>query len=204
MTPIRLAVIAVSLSLASATFAQPSASPADSASTDHANSGVPISRVIAGVAKKTGKKFVLDPKANVNVDLIGEDVANVSYGELLTILHVYGLTAIESGGYVSVIPAAGARVMPLPVVSGKDTRPDAQYVTTIITVKNVPATHLVPIIRPMIPQEGHFSALPCVNKLILVDTYANVRRLETVIESLDVGEPYKPEKCEAHVSSEHQ
>jgi type II secretory pathway component GspD/PulD (secretin) len=88
------------------------------------------------------------------------------------------------------------------VISGKETRPDAQYVTTVITVKNVPATQLVPIIRPMIPQEGHFAALPCVNKLILVDTFANVRRLETVIESLDVGEPYTPGKCDGRISSD--
>jgi hypothetical protein len=37
----------------------------------------------------------------------------------------------------------------------------------------------------------------------MVDTFANVRRILTVIESLDVGEPYEPEKCETHLSSEH-
>ena len=51
----------------------------------------------------------------------------------------------------------------------------------------------------MVPQYGHLVALPCVNKLILVDMYANVRRIESVIEALDVGEPFKPEKCEAHL-----
>jgi type II secretory pathway component GspD/PulD (secretin) len=204
MTSIRLAVIVVSLSLTGAVSAQSSSSSSsESVSTEHANSGIPISRLIASVAKKSGKKFVIDPRVNGNVDLVGEDVANVSYPELLTLLHVYGFTAVESGGYVTVIPVAGARLMPLPMVSGKDTRPDAQYVTTVITVKNVPAAQLVPIIRPMIPQEGHFAALPCVNKLILVDTFANVRRLETVIDSLDVGEPYKSGNCDGHVSSEH-
>lgn len=58
---------------------------------------------------------------------------------------------------------------------------------------------LVPLLRPMIPQYGHLAALPCVNKLIMTDTFANIRRMEAVIDSLDVGEPYKPEKCEARL-----
>ncbi len=49
----------------------------------------------------------------------------------------------------------------------------------------------------LIPQMGHLAALPCVNKLILVDRYANARRLQAIIETLAVGEPYKPRKCEA-------
>lgn len=208
MRSIRLAIIVASLCLSGAAFAQSSTSESTSAAHEstsiaRAENGVPISRLIAGVAKKTGKKFIIDPRVSGNVDLVGQDFANVSYSELFSILRIYGYTAIESGDYVTVVPIAYVRQSKLPEVSGKETLPDAQYVTTVITVKNVPATQLVPIIRPMIPQEGHFAALPCVNKLIMVDTFANVRRVETVIESLDVGEPYKPEKCEARISSEH-
>jgi hypothetical protein len=62
----------------------------------------------------------------------------------------------------------------------------------------VPATPLVPILRPLLPQMGHLAALPCVNKLIIVDTFASVRRIQAIIDALDVGEPYTPEKCSAH------
>ncbi len=81
------------------------------------------------------------------------------------------------------------------MISGRETRPDHEIVTRILGAKNISVTQLVPILRPMIPQYGHLAALPCVNKLIMVDTYANVRRIESVIEALDVGEPYTPEKC---------
>jgi general secretion pathway protein D len=135
---------------------------------------------------------------------VGQDLSNISYNELLTILLINGFTAAEYGGYVNVLPDAGGRTTPSPVLSGKESHPDAEFVTKVITVKTVNAAHLVPILRPMIPQYGHLAAFPCTNRLILVDTFANVRRLETVIESLDVGgEPYKPEKCEAHASSDH-
>ena len=96
----------------------------------------------------------------------------------------------------AVVPDAVARQVPTPQITGKETRPDAEFVTKVITVRNIPATQLVPILRPMIPQMGHLAALPCVNKLIYVDTFANLQRLQAVIEALDVGEPYKPAKCD--------
>jgi general secretion pathway protein D len=184
------------LTLTGAAFAQssPEKSTVESASAERVENGVPFSKLIATVAKKTGKKFIVDPRVHGEAGIVGQDTSNVSYSDLLTILHVYGYTAIESGGYVSVVPDAVARQVPVPLITGKETRPDSEFVTKVITVKNVPATELVPILRPMIPQMGHLAALPCVNKLIYVDTFANLQRLQAIIEALDVGEPYKP-KC---------
>jgi type II secretory pathway component GspD/PulD (secretin) len=168
-----------------------------SASSAHVENGVPISRLLATVAKKTGKKFVVDPQVRGDAEIVGQDAANISYGDLLTILHVYGYTAVEYGGYVNVVPSSAVRHLPVPEVSGKETRPDAEFVGKVITVKNVPAAHLVPLLRPVLPQEAHLVALPCVNRLFIVDTFANIQRIQTIIEALDVGEPYTPEKCAA-------
>ena len=68
-------------------------------------------------------------------------------------------------------------------------------------MKNVSAAQLVPLLRPIIPQSGHLVALPSVNKLFIVDTFGNIQRIQTIIDALDVGAPYTPEKCEAHDSS---
>jgi general secretion pathway protein D len=185
------------LSLTGAAFAQssPEKSTVESASAERMENGVPFSKLIATVAKKTGKKFIVDPRVHGEAGIVGQDTSNVSYSDLLTILHIYGYTAIESGGYVSVVPDAVARQVPVPLITGKETRPDSEFVTKVITVKSVPAAELVPILRPMIPQMGHLAALPCANKLIYVDTFANLQRLQAIIEALDVGEPYKS-KCD--------
>ena len=186
------------LSLTGAAFAQssPEKSTVESASAERVENGVPFSKLIATVAKKTGKKFIVDPRIHGEAEIVGQDTSNISFSDLLTILHVYGYTAIESGGYISVVPDAVARQVPTPQITGKETRPDAEFVTKVITVKNIPAVQLVPLLRPMIPQMGHLAALPCVNKLIYVDTFANLQRLQAIIEALDVGEPYKPAKCD--------
>jgi general secretion pathway protein D len=96
------------------------------------------------------------------------------------------------------------RALPLPMAAGKDTFPDAQFVTAVVPVKNTLAAQLVPILRPLMPTHGHLAAMPCVNSLVLVDNFANVKRLEKVIAPLDVGTPYVQHACEgepAHASA---
>jgi general secretion pathway protein D len=156
---------------------------------------VPLASLIATVAKTTGKKFVLDPRVRAPVTLVGEDPANVTYDELLTILDTYGYMAVQTGGYVLVVPDGYARQEPLPFVTGNETRPDGEYVTAIIHVRSVPAGWLVPILRPLVPQSGHFVALPCANALVMVDRFANVRRMRSIVKALDTGAPIKPPRC---------
>jgi general secretion pathway protein D len=111
------------------------------------------------------------------------------------VLQVHGFAVVEHGDVVRVIPEANIRQQPVPYVTGKESHPDAAYVTRTITLKNVPAAQLVPILRPMLPMQGHLVAFPCTNMLMIVDTFANVQRIEKVVRTLDVGTPYTPPAC---------
>jgi type II secretory pathway component GspD/PulD (secretin) len=174
-----------------------SSAVADSAPDASARSnGVPIERVIAAVANKTGKKYLLDARVQGNVEILGQDISAVTYSDLLSILLVSGYTAVEGSNYISVVPESIVRALPLPLATAKDTFPDAQFVTAVVPVKNTAAAQLVPILRPLMPTHGHLAAMPCVNSLVLVDNFANVKRLEKVIASLDVGTPYVPHACD--------
>lgn len=191
MKMLRKVLFAAALML-SAVAASARVSPAASAAPP---GSVPLSSLITTVAQKTGKKFVLDPRVRTDVTLVGEDPSSVTYDELLTILHTYGFTAVETSGFVRVVPLATVRTEALPIVSENEQRPDDQDVTAVVHVKSVPAGWLVPILRPLVPQWGHFAALPCANSLIIVDSFANVRRLEAIIKALDTGAPIKPPSC---------
>lgn len=157
-----------------------------------------VTQLISAVAAKTGKKFIVEPRVQAEITLLGQEPSSVTMADLATILQVYGFTLSEGGGYVRVVPDAWARVMPTPIVSGNEKRADGEFVTRIIKVKTMPATQLVQLLRPIIPQNGHLVAVPCTNVLMVVDTFANARRLDAVVQSLDTGgEPYQPEKCAA-------
>ena len=159
--------------------------------------GIPLLTVIESVSRKTGKHFLIDAKVHSNVMLVGQDVGSVTYAELLTILQFEGYTAVESNGVFRVIPETIVRQTALSIIPGSATYLDAQYVSIVIPVHAVPAASLVPILRPLLPQQAHLAAAPCSNSLLMVDTYANVRRVESLIAQLDIGGPYKPEKCDS-------
>jgi type II secretory pathway component GspD/PulD (secretin) len=171
---------------------------ADTSSSINSASGVPVSELVAIVAHKTGKKFVIDPRVRAEVAIVGQDKSALSYTDLLTVLGVHGFIAVEEGGYVLVLPDANARQRAVPTISDRDSRSAAEIVSVVFFPKYVPATQLVPILRPLMPQYGHLAAFPCTNGMIMTDTFANVRRLQGIARALDVGAvPYTPPACDA-------
>lgn len=156
---------------------------------------VSLSTLIATVAKNTGEKFILDPRVRAGVVLVGQEPASVTYDELLIILNTYGFVAVKTGGYVVIAPDAYSRTEPLPFVSGNESLPDDEVVTAVVHVKSLPAAEFVPILRPLVPQWGHFAANVCSNDLIIVERFASVRRMETIIKAMDKGQPIKLPSC---------
>jgi type II secretory pathway component GspD/PulD (secretin) len=183
------ACIAVMLAGAAPASAQVSeSSPASSPD------GVLLTDVVVALSKRINKRFVIEPRAQTRL-AIGPDATKLSYSDFLDVLQVHGLATVERGDVVIVMPDASVRTMPVPLVSGNDKHPEAEVVTRIIHVRNVPAAQLVPILRPLVPQYGHLAAAVCTNDLLLVDRFANTKRLEAVVQALDTGSPFKPEKC---------
>ncbi len=166
--------------------------------------GIPIERIIGIVAHKTGKKYVLDPRVHAQVQIVGQDPSSITQAELQTILQVYGFIAVEGGGYFRVLPDASARQTAPTLMAANQTYPDAQFVTDVMVVRNIPAAQLVPILRPLMPQMSQLAAYPCSNSILITDSFANVKRIEAIIKALDVGTPYKADKCEALSSAPRQ
>jgi general secretion pathway protein D len=58
-------------------------------------------------------------------------------------------------------------------------------VTQVIGLKYVPAAQLVPVLRPLVPQNGLVAAYADTNTLIISDLAANVGRLVEIVRSID-------------------
>jgi general secretion pathway protein D len=95
-----------------------------------------------------------------------------------------------------VLPDANARQQPLPTITAKDTRPASECVTQIIPLKYASAAQLVPVLRPMLPPYAHLAAVLPGNALLIVDRFANVRRIEALVRSLDTPENQPPPRKE--------
>lgn len=154
--------------------------------------GVPIERLLATVARKTGKRFVVDPQVHGAVVLVGMDPADVSYADLLTVLNVHGYAAVDEGRLVQIIPEGLIRAQVMPTIGPKDTRAPDEYVTEIIPVKYAAAPQMVPLLRPLLPQNAHLAAAVQGNSLVLTDRFANLRRIEGLVHALDTAEAARP------------
>jgi len=152
------------------------------------DNSVDIADLLARVAASTGKKFLVDPRIRAQV-LTVPLVEAPTYAELLSILRIHGFAAYESSGRVNIIPDANARFMPSRLLQRDDPSvPDDEYVTRVIKVAN--AALLVPVLRPLMAPSAHLAATTPPDgetgdgQLILFDTYANVRRMTEIINTL--------------------
>jgi len=144
-----------------------------------------IKTVIEAVAKISGKNFIIDPRVKGNVTFIAPEGMNPDelYDSLLAILNVYGYAAIPGDGGIKIVPTNLARDQ-IPYRTW--TEYDEDWVTEVITIRNVEASKLVAVLRPLIAKEGHLVALSESNKLIVSDTVSNIKRLKSILKRVDV------------------
>ena len=145
-----------------------------------------IRKVIEAVSEVTGKNFIIDPRVTGKVTLLSATPMSPDafYEAFLSILQVHGYVAITSGDLIKILPDATARQFAGPLGTSSATGPD-DLATQVIQVRNVGATQLVPILRPLIPQYGHMVAHAGSNMLIISDRAANVARMVAIIRRID-------------------
>ena len=187
--------LAAALALPALVSAAEPASPPCVATSSASGSDIEMMDLIDKVAKRTGKQFIVDPRVRAQVSHAGLDIEKVDYPRLLAILAVHQFAAYEANGIVRVVPDANARQLPIPVTT--EIPPDAlddEYVTVLITAKNMCMAQAVPVLRPLMPQAAHMAAYPLSNTLIISDHVANARRLVDMVGRLDRAAP-AGQKC---------
>jgi general secretion pathway protein D len=146
-----------------------------------------IGALISTVAEVTHHNFVVDPRVKGKVTVISTRPMNSDevYQVFLSILKVHGFAAIPSGAVTKIVPDVNAKQDDIPTVNNKHPGQGDELVTRVVEVKNVQAAQLVPILRPLVPQQGHLAAYPSTNVLVISDRAANVERLVTIIRRID-------------------
>ena len=146
-----------------------------------------ITAVIGTVAEITGKNFIVDPRVKGKVTIISSKPMEKEevYDVFLSILEVHGFAAVPLGNAIKIIPAANAKQSAVPVATGREPGENDEMVTRVIEIENVSASQLVPILRPLVPQQGHLVAYPPSNILIISDRAANIERLIQIIHRID-------------------
>ena len=142
------------------------------------------------VSRKSNKEFLIDSRAPADVVVGQFDWHDVTYPLLHTILRNNELAAVTLQGKVNIVPVVAIRQYPLPIIyEDDDTIADDEWVTRIMRPKKAPATMMVPVLRPLLPQQGLLSAVPHSNTLTIVGRYANVKRIAEMVQDMDDHTP---------------
>ena len=146
-----------------------------------------LAAVIETVGRITGRNFVVDPRVKGRVTVVspGPLAPAEVYQIFLSVLEVNGYAAVDEGAVTKIVPDVNARQSGTPVLIGATEPAGAGLVTQVVPLRYIPAAQLVPVLRPLVPQNGLVAAYADTNTLIISDLAANVGRLVEIVRSLD-------------------
>ena len=144
-----------------------------------------IDEVLQMVFEATGRSIIPDPRLRgIEVTFLNQRAmtADELWQAFLQILQSNTYAAVESGGIWRIVSEATARSEASPLSGGTG----AALATRSITVENVPAAQLVPVLRPMMSTSiGNITAVPGTNTMVLTERADNMDRIVEIIRVLD-------------------
>jgi general secretion pathway protein D len=149
-----------------------------------------IRALISTVSKFTGKNFIIDPRVKAKITVISSETLTPEevYEVFLSVLQVHGYAAVPTGSVIKIVPEVNAKQGPLPMSASAKGEGGDELITKVISLDHVPAAQLVPILRPLVPQQGHLAAYNPTNTLIITDHAGNIQRLMKIIAGVDRAE----------------
>ena len=147
-----------------------------------------IQSVIKTIGQHTGKNFILDPRVTGTVNIVSDRPVSkdMLYQILLSTLRVQGYAAVEDGDFVKIVPESEAKTSAGPVGEQALRVPGDRIVTQVFILQNESAVQLVPVLRPLVTANNFIAAYPNNNAIVITDYAENVRRIQRIIQSIDL------------------
>jgi general secretion pathway protein D len=157
---------------------------------------VELAVVIETIARITGKNFIYDDRVRGRVTIVSpsEVTADQAFAVFESVLKIKGFTAVPGpGGVLKIVPVRDAKESSIRTI--KDDRPSPNrdtFVTRLVPLLYIDANEITNTIKPLVSKDASMVAYAPTNTIILTDTEANIRRLLSILEAIDI-ESYKEE-----------
>ncbi len=151
--------------------------------------------VTQDLSKRLNKTFVIDPKVEGKVTIIGDIKTNEeAYNAFLIALAQNGLTTVEQGPVIRVLSALNASRSNMDVLEDVPDIKTEKFVTVIFNLKNAEAKSVYNELGPMLQSRyGEMRVIERKNALVVTDFVSNLHRVKKVIEAADakIAKPAK-------------
>lgn len=151
-----------------------------------------IEAVVKAIGHYTNSTFIIDPRVKGQITLVSEKplTKDQAFKLLTSTLRLQGYSVVKSDGYYKVVPEADAKVQPGPTHTQGSARAESakgdQIVTQIYKLNYESAANVIAVLRPLISPNNTINANPGNNSIVITDYADNLKRLNAVIESIDV------------------
>lgn len=152
--------------------------------------GVDIQEFINTVSKNLNKTVIVDPDVQGTITVRSYDLLNEEqyYQFFLSVLDVYGFAVVDMrNGVLKVVRSKDAKMAAVPVASDAEPGNGDEVVTRVVSVKNVSARDLAPLLRQLNDNAGAGSVVhyePS-NVLLMTGRAAIIKRLMEIVERVD-------------------
>jgi general secretion pathway protein D len=147
-----------------------------------------IKDIIKAVALWTGKNVILDRNVNGKVQIISprKVTKEEAYQAFLSALNILGLTTVETGKVIKIMPVRTAVKGNLKTFLGSSWTPMTdEIITQIVPLKYIDAKEIQSTLSRIVSSNSMI-AYPPTNTLIISDSGYKVRRVLDILELLDV------------------
>ncbi len=157
---------------------------------------VELAAVIETIARITGQNFIYDDRVRGRVTIVSPSEVSVdqAFAVFESVLKIKGFTAVPGpGGVLKIVPVRDAKESSIKTI--KDNRPSPNrdsFVTRLVPLLYIDAEAITNTIKPLVSKDASMVAYAPTNTIILTDTEANIRRLLSILEAIDI-KTYKEE-----------
>ena len=146
-----------------------------------------IRDIIKAMSEMTGKNFLIDKSVQGKITIISPTKVNPkeAYEIFLSILDINGFTVVQAGKVYKVITKEDARKSPLSIYEVPPP-PSEAFITQLVPLEHISAVEIANTFRDMVTKGGAIISYAPSNTLIITDTAANIRRLLSIIDKLDI------------------
>jgi general secretion pathway protein D len=152
-----------------------------------------LGAVVRAIGHYTGRTFVVDPRVKGTLNLVSEKPLNRSQAlaALTAALRLQGYAIVEVGGISRVVPEADAKFQggSVDTTSVPRSARGDQVITYVFRLKYESAANVLQVIRPLVPPNNPVVAYAGSNALVVTDYADNIRRIEKIINAIDVDRP---------------
>jgi general secretion pathway protein D len=153
-----------------------------------------IYEVINALADVIGMNYIIDPavKGKVNIHTSGEVDKNQILPILEIIFEMNNIAAVKTGDLYKIIPIKEAKTRPVMPETGREIKeedlqsPDRMRIQ-FVPLRYVPVGEMSKLLKPFLTKAGEIMEYPKNNVMIVVDTNINVKRLLTMVDTVDVS-----------------